>query len=642
MSRIFLLSIFLLIILNYTSSQGVVIGKGGEIQNVIVTHSDNTSSGDNTLTSQGFLPNLNAASRFLSQSTFGGSYEEIEWVARSGMENWIDNQFAYQKPFDLVDKVIEYNDRKDAHYNITDGIAYEYYWTSAWWHYTMTSQDDLRQRIAFALSEFFVISKFSELGDNAYALSSFYDVLLDNCFGNYREMLEDVTYHPAMGVYLTYMNNPKSDTLYTFDWSVWPPDTTSVQYIFPDENYAREVMQLFSIGLFELNPDGSCKTDVSGNRIITYDNETIAEFSKIFTGLGWSDAGYFKGYPEDFEETYMQRMQMFDEYHEPGMKRLLNGFVVPDRQPVDGHADIQMALDNIFNHPNVGPFLGKFLIQRLVTSNPSPEYIRRVTEAFNGDSQYGSSRGDMKAVIKAILLDEEARNCRMRDDHTYGALIEPFVRYIQLGKAFDLYTKSGNHRNAMNSQYTFIEQAPLHSPSVFNFFQSDYQPIGHIENEDLVAPEFQITNTQTISGFLNGLNAWLFDDSYVDVWGYFDGDETRLEDFPMFDFEDEVALINDEHVSQLIKRLNMIIAHGKLNSDIESRIVAAVQQFEIEDTDCIRDCTPYCNENDPNCDDTPNQECLENCENSILQSKLNRIKLALYLIMSSPEYLINR
>jgi len=242
--------------------------------------------------------------------------------------------------------------------------AKDQFFHSAFTNYAMTGEDLLRARVALALSEIFVISEVGALDGEPLGWASYYDLLLQHSFGNYRDLLYDITLHPCMGVYLTHLNNPKTDT---------------TQNQFPDENYAREVMQLFSIGLYELNLDGSRKLDTAGNFIPTYDLGEIEEFAKVFTGLSWGDRNEFgKRFPVS-ELGLTIPMQMFDEEHEPGSKQLLNGFVVPDRNPVDGLADLNDAIDNLFNHPNVGPFLARLLIQRLVKSNPSPDYISRVT-----------------------------------------------------------------------------------------------------------------------------------------------------------------------------------------------------------------------------------------------------------------------
>ena len=614
----------------------MTIGLGHD-DGVIVTTSSNSNAtdGSNTVSSQGYLPNLNAASRFLAQAAFGGSYEDIQQVSLLGIEDWIDQQYAIARPYTVMSKVVQYQDYKNANDNDpNDDGAYDYYFDFALWNYLMTSEDVLRQRVALALTEFFVISRFSSFSDSAYAFGTYYDMLLNHALGNYRDLLEEVTFHPAMGQYLTYMNNPKTDT-----------DAGT----FPDENYAREVMQLFSIGLSELNPDGTYQTDASGDAIPTYDNMDIAEFAKIFTGFTWYDAyGFFEG-PEDYELTYYNRMRIENEWHEQGVKNLLNGANTPANN--SGVQDVEFALDNLFNHENVGPFFGKFMIQRLVTSNPSPAYVERVTQAFNGESQYGTERGDMKALIKAILLDEEARSCFEAEDDNYGMLREPFNRYVQIAKAFDFNTQSGEFRNSMYEVYNYVAQKPFNSPSVFNFFQSDFTPIGRIEEAGKVAPEFQITNTESIAGYFRGLNRWLVNNEYADEWGIYSGEEWESyeDERGSFDFADEIALAeNDNTIPLLLDRLNLILAHGKLTQPTLDAISDALVQFQIVSQDCFTNCLPYCappgdQYYDPNCDpNVPDPSCVTYCENANSDSRMIRVRMAVYLVMSSPEYLINR
>jgi len=574
--------------------QDVQLGMGNN-DGLTVTASNATVSGSEytTLSQEGFLPNLNAASRFLSQATLGYAMEDIEYVAEIGVEDWIAEELQKVPSFSLLDKVIEYHEIRKAGENDPDVGPYSTYIENAWWQYHMTSNDKLRQRVAFALSEFLVISKKSSLSNEPYAFGDYYDMLLEHSFGNYRDLLTDVTYHNAMGIYLTYLNNPKTDT---------------TSNTFPDENYARELMQLFTIGLHELNPDGSIKLDNNNEPIPTYDNMDILEFSKIFTGLTWADhSNWGRSYALD-DTSYTLPMVMWDEYHEPGAKLLLNNFEVPDRDPVDGNADIADALDNLFNHQNMAPFLVKYLIQRLVTSNPDPTYVERVVQVFEDNGN--GVRGDLGAVVTAILVDPVARSCESGDLTDFGMLREPYVRYIQLSKAFDNSTLSGNHRNVLRDVYEAIEQTPFSSPSVFNFFQSDYQPIGAIEQAGLSAPEFQITNSVTITGYINGLYTWIVNENLAQEWDLYSGENNAdyEDELSILDFSDEEQLATDEHLHILIDRLNLILAGGKLSTLTENIIIDMIKELPADDADDLR----------------------------------YRVKTAIYFVMSSPEYLINR
>jgi len=573
--------------------QSYVLGQG-QYNGTVVQSSDQETEGqaESTLSEYGFMPNLNAASRFLSQASLGHSLEDIQDVANMGIEDWIDDQFEKPIAFNMIDRVIEYHDYvRDSLNNPFAGQSIRFL-DYTWWQYHMSSDDVLRQRIAFALTEILVISRFSVFSNESYAFSTYYDIFLNHAFGNYRDILQEVTFNPAMGEYLTYLNNPKSDT---------------VQGTFPDENYAREVMQLFTIGLNELNVDGTYVLDSQGMPIPTYDNVDIAEFSKIFTGLTWWDRDeFFRGDLND--SSYMFQMQMFEDYHEPGVKNLLNGFQVPDRSPVDGVADINDALDNLFDHQNIGPFISRILIQRLITSNPSAAYIGRVASVFNDNGS--GVKGDMKSIIKAILLDDEARNCDNIDDVNYGRLREPFIRYVQLNRAFDASTLSGNYRNDMYNVQEKVEQKPFTSPSVFNFFQNDYQPIGPIEAGDYVAPEFQITNTQTMTGYINALYDWIINENIADEFDLFSGESNDgyADEVSTIDISDEQMYADDAHLHQMIDRLNLILAHGLLSPMTEETIINTIKEFEANDADDLE----------------------------------LRTKLAIYLVLTSPEYLIHR
>ncbi len=571
----------------------IIIGYGGYMGvSVSASSSASPSYPDNTLNQSGFLPNENAASRFLSQATLGHNNADINMVTQIGVEEWIENQRTIPIPFSIQSKIRGYHQMvKDSTFTPTIGAGNRL-WDYAWWQYLMTSNDALRQRVALALSEMLVISEVSSFNNNAYAMGSYYDILLKNAFGNYRQLLRDITFNPSMGIYLTYLNNPKSN-----------PALNQ----FPDENYARELMQLFTIGTVMLNNDGTVITNGAGQPVPSYDNDDIYEFSKIFTGLTWGDRTLWnRGALND--TSYIGDMVMWNTWHEPGVKNLLNNVQVPNRNPVNGVADISDALDNLFNHQNTPPFVAKFLIKRMVTSNPSPAFVGRVANVFINNGQ--SVRGDLYAVIKAILLDPEALSCDSGDNTDFGMLREPFIRYVQLNKAFNAYTLSGNYRNDMNYVYQYTGQRPLTSPSVFNFFQQDYQPIGPIEAAGLTGPEFQITDAQTIAGYVNGLYRWVISGDVADEYDLFTNevDANYADEISSLDITDQLSFTSNDKLHILMDRLNLLLAQGRVSDQSIDTIIKVVKEF-------------------------PNTTELE---------KADRVKLAIYLIMTAPEYLIKR
>ncbi len=582
----------LLIVLTSLKGQPdtLILGFGGS--NIITTASSSTIPGsqNNTVSEVGFLPNENAASRFLSHATLGHNQQDIQQVMTMGVEDWISNQLTIPRSFTLESRVRLYHKMVKDSTNNLGATTSSRMWKYAWWQYLMTSNDALRQRVALALSELLVISDNSLFSNNAYALGVYYDRLLQNAFGNYRNLLTDVTYNPAMGIYLTSLNNPKS--------------TASS---FPDENYGREVMQLFTIGTVMLNNDGSEILDANNVPVPTYDNDDIAEFAKIFTGLTWADRTQWNRSAAN-DTSYIPNMVMWNTWHEPGTKTLLNNFVVPNRNPVNGIADITDALDNLFNHSNTPPFVSRFLIQRLVTSNPSPQYINRVANVFINNGQ--GVRGDLAAVVRAILLDFEATDCSKGDDVNFGMLREPFVRYVQFNKAFNVSTLSGNYRNDMNNIFLATGQRPLSSPTVFNFFQQDYQPIGPITDANLVAPEFQITDAQTIVGYVNSLYRWLFNNDVADEYDLFTNevDAHYADEISSVDYSGDFINTTDDRIHILLDKFNLWLAHGRLSATSLKIISDVIKQF-------------------PSVSNT---------------EKTDRIKLAIYLIMTSPEYQINR
>ena len=342
----------------------------------------------------------------LNQATFGATDTGTSEVVSLGIDAWVDNEIA--KPASLQLPELQNRPIPQFLFQLQPDRV------DIWFRNVVTGDDQLRQRVAFALSEVLVVSERGVLANFPYALADYYDVLARNAFGNYRDLLEEVTLHPAMGVYLSMLGNEKPNAALN---------------IRPDENYARELMQLFSIGLVELNLDGTVVMDAQNQPVPTYDQAVIEGFAHVFTGWNWAGFANFQfARPTDTNRT--QPMQLYPDFHDTGAKLLLNGVTLPAGR--SGSQDLSDALDNIFNHPNVGPFVAIRLIHRLVTSNPSPSYVARVASVFNDNGQ--GVRGDLGAVVKAVLTDEEARpELRMELD---GKIKEPLLRLTQLWRAY--------------------------------------------------------------------------------------------------------------------------------------------------------------------------------------------------------------
>ena len=575
--KVFIILLFIGVI-SYSQEYNRTIGNGN-YHGVVVTSSSSESNSkpEVTLDGLGLMPNLAAASRFLAQSTLGADYETINETAEIGYRNWLDEQLNLPVKFSLLANCNDIINKHKAFLIATggdikkadgdDSYHVRNYFLFSWWKYVMDAEDVLRSKVALALSEIVVVSAIPDFSSEPLGLSSYYDILIKNAFGNYRNLLEEVTFHPIMGKYLTFLNNRK---------------TNIDKNRFPDENYAREIMQLFTIGLYELNTNGTKKTDSQGNSIPTYDNDDIAEFAKIFTGLTWSDQDKFgQGSRKVGYYSFTYPMRMHNDEHEPGEKYLLNGFIVPDRNPVNGMADINDALDNLFNHPNVGPFLARRLIQRLVTSNPSPGYIERVALAFNNNGV--GERGDLKAVVKAILMDEEARSCTAGIYD--GKLKEPINRHVQLLRSFNAFSASGEYRYTINESYLdATDQRVLHSPSVFNFFLPDYAPAGLIDDAGLVAPEFQIVHSATLMGYANAVIKWTFENNLVGKTRLFPDEPVSDEEANLrLDLNDELKLLSEGRFEELIERLNLILMHGQMSMSTRKIILDSIGLYEHED-----------------------------------------------------------
>jgi len=602
--------------LTANAQQKVTFGKGNTT-NVTVTSSSNAANqtGIKTLSSGGYLPNKNAAARLLSQATLGTTYNDIENVATQGIEKWVDQQLAMPNSFNITNYLQSLHQaladsakRTDPNRTLANTSVSDWYFDISWFQGNMTAPDVLRWRVALGLSEIFVVSRVSAFESNPYATANYYDMLLENSFTNYRTLIEKITYHPSMAVYLTYMRNKAADS-------------NNGKPTFPDENYAREIMQLFSIGLFQLNLDGSEKKDGNGKSIPTYNNDDIANLAKVFTGLNWGDSQKFGEGSKDYW-SYTKRLKFYPRdstnrnrvvnAHEPGVKTFL-GKTIAARPVEQGELDIRDGLDIIFNHPNVGPFISRRLIQRLVTSNPSPSYIERVATVFNNNGS--GVRGDMKAVIRAVLLDAEARDCCNNGNTEFaGALKEPFIRYTNLVKGLNLTSSTGIYRNSMRRAYDRMGQLPLFSPSVFNFFSPDYLPDGPLKGTGKFGPEFQTLNAQSLTGYFNALNAWIMFDTPVDYYGFFGGETYKPEQAPKFDLTADFPLTRNDRLTQLLDKYNLILAHGRLSEKSLNIIKQALQKIPL----------------------TINNGVINN------DDAHRRTRIAIYLIMASPDYIINK
>lgn len=432
-----------------------------------------------------------AAVRFLTQATFGATPASVAQLRALGIPAWIDAQLAAPSSRLQADTVAEFNAVPAGAVgpnNDRPGTAHR---NSAWWKEVLGGEDQLRQRVAFALSEHFVISiENATLGNWQEGVAHFHDLLLTHALGNFRDLLESVTLNPIMGVYLSHLRNAKAD-----------PATGSR----PDENYAREIMQLFTIGLNELQPDGTLKLDERGLPVPTYTNATIQEMAKVFTG--WTFAGANPSIDAQFRRSpanYLDPMVLFPQFHELGAKTLFNGLVLPAGQ--GGAADLRDTLDALFNHPNTGPFVSRRLIQRLVTSNPTPAYVYRVARVF-ADNGHGV-RGDLAAVVRAILTDYEARSAAIADAPGFGKLKEPLLRLSALFRLLPISAADG--RLDTPNLDAGLAQEFQRAPSVFNFFEPDFVRPGPLALSGLYAPEFQILNDTTAITSANLLYSYLY------------------------------------------------------------------------------------------------------------------------------------
>ena len=528
------------------------------------------------------------AARLLTQATVGPTDADIAAVQSAGVDGWITEQMAAPQPSSQAFMTAQLVALKAANPNASVGPTQFY---QSFWQQAATAPDQLRERVTLALSEQFVVSfQFSNV--DAVGMGAYWDMLGANAFGNFRTLLENVTLNPQMGRYLTYLGNQKEN-----------PATGQ----HPDENYAREVMQLMTIGLWQLNQDGTQKLDGSGNPIATYTHDDIAGLAKVFTGLSFYSpaptATTFYGGNKD-PAAEVKPMSYYPAFHSVSEKDFL-GVVIPASTAPDPAGDVKIALDTLFNHPNVGPFVARNLIQHLVTSNPSPAYVSRVAGVFNNNGK--GVRGDMAAVVRAVLTDAEARDDTAAGSATFGKLREPVVRMANWMRAFGATSASGTWGLGDTSAATSLDQAVLNAPSVFNFWRPGYVPSNSkLGTAGLVGPEFQVVDEVSVAGYINTLSSAIT--SGVGSASGVTGPDIRTT------YAREVSLAATPQ--SLVDRLNTLLFYGQMSSGLQQTLVNAINSVPI-----------------PGGSATAAQ---------ITAAQTQRVQLAVLMAMTSGEYLAQR
>ncbi len=511
--------------------------------------------------------------RFLTQATFGPSPADLDTLPETSASDWFMDQLAAATSLNLP-YVTEQLAAPDAR-NEEGDLSFEATVTPgfSFWINAVTGEDQLRQRMAFALSQIFVVSNTfsSELSQQPVAIAAFMDILARNALGNYRDIMEEVTYSTAMGVYLTYLQNLPGDPL-----------TGRV----PDENYAREIMQLFTIGLVELGPDGEPVLDGSGQQIETYTNADVTGLASVFTGLSFDVANFFFDFGNIDDAVIASPMAAFPEFHADIEKTFLGLTIPANTGPVES---IDMALDHLFAQPSLPPFVCRQLIQRFVTSDPDPAYVARVVTAFesgsfalpDGRTVGTGARGDLAATIAAILFDLEARDTVAAADNDFGKLREPVIRFVNWARAFDVSNPDPRFSfslfNASGSDA--LNQHPYRAPSVFNFYRPGYVAPGTLTGaEGNTAPELQITNASSIPGYINfitffagALNQDFFDPADPDFGAFAD---TFIPDYSTL-----TPLADDP--AALVTRLDELLTFGTLTPETRSLIEQTLMEVPL-------------------------------------------------------------
>jgi uncharacterized protein (DUF1800 family) len=506
------------------------------------------------------LPTEKEVQKFAAQALLSPQPAVTAVIQQTGFNAWLETQFA------LPQSTSRWQWLVDAGFNTTTFQNGQTGFDQAIWMKLITSPDQLRQRMTLALSQIIVVGIDGlPIQFKQFAAAHYWDILEDNAFGNFRTLLDKISTSVAMGAYLTFRGNQKADTSGRV----------------PDENYARELLQLFTIGLYELNLDGTLKL-VNGKPDETYGQDDISNLARVFTG--WDYASTVNTTPD---RTGVP-LTLNASRHSPEAKVFLGKTIAAG---TDGVTSLKIALDHIFAHPNVAPFISKQLIQKFVTSNPSPAYVQRVATIFNDNG--ASIRGDLKAVLRAVLTDSEA--ITIANGTNTGKLKEPVLRFLQWAKTFGATTnaaaavdqwKIGN----LSDPATKLGQSPGRSPSVFNFFRPGYiPPASQFATLKMTAPEFQITHESSVVGYLNFMQATI-----TNGIGDVKPDYTPW-------------LTKSTDTAALVAELNKLLAAGALSKSTESSIATAVASIA----------------------------------NVSVADKTKRIQAAIFLVMASPEYLVN-
>lgn len=499
------------------------------------------------------------ASRFLAQATFGATKADIGLVQSMGFDGWITEQISRPRTAHW-DWLVANGYSAGTFINAQTGFD------NTVWRQIISEPGQLRQRVGMALAEILVVSIDGVNQQwRQFSVAAYLDILLDSAFDNYRTLLERITTNAAMGAYLTFINNRRANAT-----------TGSV----PDENYARELMQLFTIGLNRLNMDGTVQMS-AGNPIETYTQNDVSQLARVFTGLVLDSTDSTT--PDRLRRPLVINASL----HETGASSFL-GTTIP--AGTEGLAAVRLALDAIFAHPNVPPFVSRQLIQRLVTSNPSAAYVGRVAAVFANNGS--GVRGDLRAVVRAILLDTEARSDAVLTTASAGKLREPVIRFTNWARAYGATSTAGLWPiGNTSSSSTQLAQSFGRSQSVFNFFRPGYTPPNTaISNANLVAPEFQITNELSVVAFINYMQAAI-QNGVGDVRA---------------NYAEISALANDSQA--LVDEVNLVLAAGQLSPATIAMIRAAVDSIATTATNAT----------------------------------LNRVYTAILLTLASPEYITQK